>query len=252
MEAELPQNEQNAAETRTGQTASGVTERRIVQLRRRLAREAMLAVAMLESSLAALWKLDVNAAQAVRRTDDNIDSEEVLIEQETQALLALHHPFGRDFRALIFVLRVNTDLERVADHAASIAKIIPKIRGALGTETPPPWPTALRELGERVPAMCHELMRAVLDEDEAAARRIVAADEVIDQLERRLFDEAVDLVKVCGNNDNAVAVSMLVYRIGRELERVGDLMASVAEDLVYVVTGNIIRHEKRRTKAAKG
>ncbi len=223
-----------------------LTERKIAAVKRRLIREASLAVSMLESALAALWTLDIPAALAVRHSDDRIDEEEVAIEQQTHEVLALHHPFGRSFRALIFILKVNVELERVADHAASIAKQVPKIFAALPPGVTLPWPTALRELGQRVPALCHALLRAVLDEDVEGARRLVRADDVIDELEKRLFDEIQELIRGFNRSDAALTIGMLVYRIGRELERVGDLIASVAEDVVFVATGDIIRHEKRR------
>lgn len=232
-----------------GSVSLDSTERRIIALKRRLIREATLAISMLESSLAALWTLDVDAARAVRLTDDNVDAEEVQIEQQAYELLALHHPFGRDFRVLVFILKANAELERTADHASGIAKQVAKIHAALNGAPTPAWPTALRELAERVPALCHELMRAVLDESVEGARQLVLADSTIDQLEKRLFDEAQEYIKSNGRSDSALTVGMLIYRIGRELERVGDLMAGVAEDVVYVATGEIIRHEKRRKKA---
>jgi phosphate transport system protein len=230
------------------------TDRKILLLKRRLIREATFAISMLENSLKALFALDLDAAQSVRLSDDNVDSEEVLIEQQCQQLLALHHPFGRAFRSLIFILKVNAELERVADHATSIAKQVPKIASALPPGASMPWPTSLTELAERVPALCHQLMRAVLDEDVQAARDLVRADKIIDELEKRLFEETAEMVQNLkwGDNQRApLAIGLLVYRIGRELERVGDLMASVAEDVVYVATGEIIRHEKRRQKAAQ-
>lgn len=225
------------------------TDRRIMALKRRLVREATFAISMFENALAALWKLDVNAARAVRLSDDNIDNEEVQIEQECYEVLALQHPYARDFRAVTFILKVNADVERVADHASSIAKVVIRIAEALGPGAAPPrWPTALIELGERVPAMCHELLRAVLDEDVEAARRLVASDKVIDQLEKRIFEEAMELVRRAENGDADLPVGMLIYRLGRELERIGDLMAAVGEELVYLATGAIIRHEKRQRR----
>jgi len=220
------------------------TDARIVQLKRRLLREASLAISMLEYALDALWRLDLDKAMSIRLTDDRIDQEEVAIESECYEVLALHHPYARDFRLITFVLRVNGDLERVGDHASSICKVTRRIHAATGGVTPV-WPTALKELGERVPAMCHELMQAVLDEDVETARKLVASDRVIDELEKRLFEEAQEMIRKSPNDDSALAVGMLIYRLGRELERVGDIMASVAEDVVYLATGDIIRHEKR-------
>jgi phosphate transport system protein len=225
------------------------TDRKILTLKRRLVREASMAVSMLEAALKALWALDVDAAMAVRLSDDRVDLEEVVIEQQCYEILALHHPFARDFRVLTFILKVNADIERVADHASSICKVVKKIseaRQAVGLSGPPRWPTALLELGERVPAMCHELLRAVLDEDVSAARQLVAADKVIDNLDKQAFAEATEMMMGAPGNETELAVGMMMTRASRELERVGDLMSNIAEDVVYLATGEIIRHEKRR------
>ncbi len=210
-------------------------ESTLVQLRRRLIQEATLAVGMLESALDALWTLDSERAKEVRARDDRVDREEVAIEKECFRLLALEQPFARDFRVVTFILKVNADIERVADHAASIAKCVTRFRG----DSPPKWPTALVELGQRVPMMCHALLRAVLREDADAARAVVEDDKTIDRLDRQLFDETVTLMH---DDPTALANGMLIYRIGRELERVGDLMTNIAEDIVYLATGVIIRH----------
>jgi phosphate transport system protein len=230
------------------------TDRRILALKRRLLREGTMAVSMLENALASLWPLDLDAAMNVRLSDDNIDNEEVAIEQETYEILALHHPFARDFRVLTFILRANADFERVADHASSVAKAVKKITEARTRENAVGevhWPTSLTELGQRVPALCHSLIQAVMDENVDAARQIVTADKVIDTLDRRLFEEVMDMMKAGGKTDADLACGMYIYRVGRELERVGDLMANVAEDVVYLSTGEIIRHEKRRAREAK-
>ncbi len=214
-------------------------ERRLAMLKRRLIQEATNAVAMLEGSLDALWRLDRDAAKEIRRRDDTIDREEVQIEQEVFQLLAMEQPVARDFRNLTFVLKVNADVERVADHATSIAKVIGQMRAS----APPRWPTSLVELGQRVPAMCHALLRAALDEDADAARAIHAEDKLIDQIEKRLFEETLEMVRREGGE---MADGLLIYRIGRELERVADLMCNIAEDIIYLATGQIVRHAKRR------
>jgi phosphate transport system protein len=218
-------------------------DRKVLQLRKRLVREATQAIGMLEAALKSLSILDAESARSVRREDDEIDTQEVAIEREAYELLALHHPFARDFRIVTFILKVNADIERVADHAASIAKAVVRISKLRPGTIVPRWPTALTELGHRVPETCHLLLRAVLKEDLQEAKRIVESDEVIDQLERRLFDETMDLMRGGGPDESSLAIGMLVYRIGRELERIGDLMKDIAEELVYLTTGEIVRHE---------
>lgn len=215
-------------------------------LKRRICEEATIAVGMLEAALAALWELDTVAAEAVIERDERIDREEVAIEEAAFRIMTLQQPVAREFRALAFILKANNDVERVGDHACSIAKSAVKLAKAV-----PPgfnWPTALLELGQRVPMACHALLRALIDEDAEGAKAIVIGDKAIDRLTRELFDETV---KFMGTFPNAHAAGLLIYRIGRELERVGDLMTNIAEDIVYLSTGEIIRHEKKRIRAER-
>ncbi|MGQ0626568.1 MAG: phosphate signaling complex protein PhoU, partial [Phycisphaerales bacterium] len=198
---------------------------------------------MLEAATEALLKLDIEAARTVMRRDDEIDREEVIIEEECLRLLALFQPFARDFRTITTLLRVNADLERVADHATSIAKVTVKLHARGGVTQ---WPTSLQELTQRVPMLCHALLNSLLSEDLADAHAIFEKDKAIDKLDKRLFEECLDAMT---DDRDSRAVAMLMYRCGRELERVGDLMTNIAEDMVYLVTGSIVRHEKRQAKA---
>lgn len=213
-------------------------DRELASLRRRVVLESTTAVDMLEASLRALWMLDTGLAREVRRGEKEVDREEVAIEAECLRLLTLRHPFGTDFRFITFCLKVNGDIERVADHASSIAKITLKLSAL---EEIPEWPRSLSELGERLPVLCHRLLRAVLDQDEQAARALVVSDKTIDELDKQLFEEIRDLIE---RRPNFAEAGLLMYRVGRELERVGDLMCNIAEDVVYWATGEIIRHKK--------
>jgi phosphate transport system protein len=228
-----------------GRTAARVSfDREIVQLRRRLVREAATAIEMLEAAVALLGDPDRDAIAAVLQRDDAVDAEEVSIEEACLRIIALQQPLGRDLRALTFILKVNANVERVADHACSIAKIARKLAG------PPALPTALRELCERVPIMCQRLMRAVLDEDVPAARAVVAMDDVIDAMTKRLFSEVLDMMQADAGRREALANGLHLHRAGRELERVGDLMADIAEEVVFLSTGAIIRHESKKGAGA--
>lgn len=205
----------------------------------RLLEEATTAVGMVEAALRALFEINRAAADEIVKRDDRIDREEVAIEEHVFKLMTLQAPVAKDFRSLAFALKVNADIERVADHACSIAKVARKI----DPSNPPQWPTALTEMGHRVPMMCHALLRAMVDEDPEASKLIIAGDKTIDALHKRLFEETIELLE---SQTQPHSVGLLVYRVGRELERIGDLMANIAEDIVYLSTGEIIRHQKRR------
>lgn len=221
-------------------------EREIATLQARLVREAHTAVGMIESACDALFKLDEPGARAVMASEDAVDVEEVHIEEEAFRILALYHPFARDFRTITAFIRMNADLERIADHATSLAKQTIKLK-ALGASR---FPTALVELGQRVPVECHALLSSLSTQDVEGARGVIMRDKTIDRLDKRLFDECLDQM---GDSRESRAAGLLMYRCGRELERVGDLAGSIAEDVIYIASGEIVRHvEKKRLKAQRG
>ena len=227
------------------QTAHEMTlEREIKALRARLIDEATGSIGMLESAVDALLRLDVEAARVVIKSDDVIDQSEVLIEEECLRILALFHPFARDFRKVSSMLRINADLERVADHATSIAKQAVKL-APLGVTR---FPTSLTELGQRVPMLCHKLLTSFANEDVEGCRAVILRDDAIDSLEKRHFEECLDVI---GPDRNSKAAALMMFRCGRELERVGDLMGSIAEDVIYLVGGHIVRHEEKRRLRAE-
>jgi phosphate transport system protein len=218
--------------------ANAKFDEELAALRRRLVREASLAIDLLVSCLDGLWDLDHDLARKVRAAEDEVDIEEVAIEQECLRLLTLERAFGHDMRQLAFCLKVNQDIERVADHASSIAKICLKLE-----HPAPSWPMALREMGDRIPVACEQLLRAVVNSDIEAARLIRAGDKTIDQLDKNAFHEIREMIEREPYN---AGLGMLMYRIARELERVGDLLGNIAEDIIFLETGQIVRHTKRK------
>lgn len=212
----------------------------LASVRRRMIREAAQAIEIIKSAIDSLWELDESTAPRISRIEKEIDKEEVRIEQECYRILALKNPFAADFRLITFILRVNTDIERVADHATSIRKIIHRL-----DEPAPQWPESLKEMGERIPVMCEQLLRAVVNTDAELARSVVKQDRAIDKLDGLAFDEITELIK----NDPSMASNyLLIYRVARELERVGDLLGNIAEGVIYLVTGNIVRHTPKKKK----
>lgn len=204
-------------------------------LRRRLIREASRAIDLLAQSISILQSSSDEQVQEIRDIEQEIDEEEVLIEEECFRILALRQPFGSDFRMLTFCMKANSDIERLADHASSLAKISRKLR-----RPDLVWPQAMLEMMQRIPVMSEELVRAVINADQEAARTIVERDKAIDKLDKQAFRELTAIIE---DRPDEASQYMLMYRVSRELERVGDLLGNIAEDIVYLVTGDIVRHD---------
>ncbi len=218
-----------------------VIERELKNLRTMILAEAATAIGMVEQACESLVNLDETSARIVIGRDDEIDREEVVIEEECFRILALYHPFAKDFRLITTFVKVNADIERVADHATSVAKAAIKLK-KLNVRS---MPTALVELAQRVPILCHGVLNLLASQDAGEAREMVGKDKAIDNLVKQLFEECVSLMTV---ERDSKAAGLRMYRCGRELERIGDLMKNIAEDLIYLQSGTIVRHEKRLTQ----
>ena len=237
----MPDSRNNATANTPIRVANDIQlDHELAALRRRLIREAASATDLLKQSFDVLLDCTDEGVREIRNIEREIDEEEVKIEEECFRILALQQPFGSDFRMLTFCLKVNSDIERLADHAASMAKISRKLR-ADNLQ----WPPALKEMMQRIPMMCQELLRAVINSDIEAAKEVVARDKIIDRLDKQTFRELAGFIEA---HPEDASEYMLMYRISREIERVGDLLGNIGEDVVYLVTGEIVRHENAASK----
>jgi phosphate transport system protein len=167
-----------------------VIEREIKHLRTMILAEAATAIGMVEQACEALVNLDENSARNVIGRDDEIDRDEVVIEEECFRILTLYHPFAKDFRLITTFVKINADIERVADHATSVAKAAIKLK-KLGVRS---MPTSLMELAQRVPMLCQGVLNLLASQDATEARELVSKDKAIDNLVKQLFDECVGLM----------------------------------------------------------
>lgn len=207
----------------------------ITTLQTRVVRLALEVEARIKQSLQALAQRDADAAQALAESDDVIDRQEVAIEEECLKLLALHQPVASDLRMVVAVLKINNDLERIADIAVNIAERVPRL-----ASTPPSgMEQHLQRMGAEASAMLRRSFDALSQRDSSLAREVLARDEILDELHRQTF-KSVEEGVVSGPPE--VATLLLFLSISRDLERVGDHVTNIAEDLIYLFEGTIIRH----------
>jgi len=190
-------------------------------------RKALLAVATRDAAL----------ARTVMDGDTEIDQREVLIEEECLKLLALHQPVASDLRFVIATLKVNNDLERIGDLAVNIAD-----RARLLASAPlPNIGLPIDRMGTLAIAMLRKTFQAFLEHDARLAAEVVASDDELDDLNRKLIETVVGRLRA---GDPAPEVLLLLLGVSRELERVGDHASNIAEDLIYMFKGEIVRHHK--------
>jgi phosphate transport system protein len=205
----------------------------LARLRRDFTAHATACFEALERACEALRTRDIDLARRVVDGDAQVDRTEVRIEAEVVRLITLHHPVAHDMRLLVTFLKLNDDLERVADHAANVAWLTRRIVRRDGE-----IPQHVLDLAESVLRSARAVFQAFLDRDTAAARAVLLGDAAIDALDRTVRHDVHEMLERQGE----VGTALHLFRISRELERVGDHLANMAEDVIFLTTGEIVRH----------
>lgn len=188
-----------------------------------------------EQAVQALLTGDLNLAQQVKGGDSLIDNLEIELEEECLKVLALHQPVATDLRFIVSVLKINNDLERVADFAVNIAERALDLDKVNRVDCP----YDIATMAKLVEKMLKMALDALVERNTELAREAIQLDDDVDTMHRGNFA----CIKEAIRNDPASMDGLIYYlSISRYLERMGDLATNIAEDIVYHVDGEIIRH----------
>ena len=210
-------------------------DRQIGNLKEKIRRVGTVVEEAISKSISAVINRDVQLAQRVLASDDAIDRMEVEVEEECLKILALYQPVAADLRFVVAVLKINNDLERMGDLAKNIAKRVAQLEGAGPVELPP----EIRTMAMQAEEMVRECLAAVIDADPVLARRIREQDDVVDQARQKVRKRILAGIKEHPEN---VEVLLRINSITKHIERIADMATNVAEDVIYMVEGDIVRH----------
>jgi len=192
---------------------------------------AIVETAIREASRA-LTAHDAALALEVVKGDAIINEAQRAVSRLISVTIATQQPVARDLRYLLTLDHVTYELERMGDHAASVAKAVMK----LAPEPPLKEYIHLPEMAERGALLVHGVLRALVDADAVRAREIAAEDDEIDRLYHATFDTVVELMREDPAN---VERGTRIIIASHYIERIGDRATNIAEDVVYLVTGDV-------------
>lgn len=203
-------------------------------------KEAVLGLsALVEESvyraIRAIEGADAALAQQVIDEDTVIDQREVVVEEECLKILALYQPVAIDLRFLVAMLKLNSDLERIGDLAVNIASRAVRLAAL-------PRPTAFIDFGAMYAAakgMLRGALESLVELDTKRALEVIRSDEVLDEANRFHFRTIKDLIRTNPADTDAL---LHYLSVSRNLERIGDHCTNIAEDVVYMMEGKIVRH----------
>ena len=174
--------------------------------------------------------------QDVLEYEDRINELEVDIEEHCLKVLALHQPVAIDLRFIIVIMKVNNDLERMGDQAVNISHRVKSLID--GPELPISLP--IDEMTIAVQKMVSLSLEALVSQDPAIARKVVDMDDIVDDLNAQTYDLIRETIQA---NPSLVNSAMSMATISSNLERIGDLCTNIAEEVIFMVEGQVIRHQ---------
>lgn len=210
-------------------------EHEIKGLQHKILEMAGLAEQMLRQSIESVLTRDSALAELVVATDDKIDLLENEIESLCIQLIALHQPVAIELRFLTTAMKVNYNIERIADKSVSIAK-----RSLELLEHPPVKPFIdLPYVAQVIQAMVKDAIDAFVNRNAEHALEIRARDIEVDEIYEKMLHE---LLTILGEYPRLIQPGISLLLLFRHLERIGDLAANISEEIYYLVRGDVIRH----------
>jgi len=210
--------------------------RELEQLKRDVLVMGGLAEAAVARAIHAFQERDAEGARAVIENDSEVNALELRIEEEVLKILSLYAPTAKDLRFVVGVFKITNDLERVGDLAVNIAERALKRNGKEDAE-------GLAELGamsERVREMLNATLDAFVTQNRARAGQVLEMDDGVDELLRATYDQQIRL-GTAGKSD--FEASLRILSTAKHLERIADHCTNVAEDVIYMVTGDVVKHK---------
>lgn len=221
---------------------TAILQRELNRLREMVLALGDRVVEAVRQAVRAVETRDAALAQRVIDGDHEIDQMEVDVEEECLKILALHQPVAIDLRFIVSVLKINSDLERIGDKASGIAKKAAR----LAAEEPVQATVDFQGMAEQVLDMLRRSLGALVDMNRALAVEVCQGDTAINELDDANAARLRDLVARGQGNPRALG---LMIELSSALERVADHATNIAEDVIYMVDGTIVRHHPEMTGA---
>jgi phosphate transport system protein len=205
-----------------------------------------LAEESVRRSVRAIEDRDSALAKEVVAGDAVLDEHEVLIEEEGLKILALHQPVAGDLRFVVATLKINSDLERIGDMAVNIAERAVDLCEVAA----PPLTLDFAVMADRAQRMLQRSLDALVNHDIKAAREVCAADDEVDALKRQMVRRVKEaIVEHAARGMETTNALLYLLNVTRHLERIADHATNIAEDVIYMIEGRIVRHRAEKAEA---
>ncbi len=211
-------------------------QQQLIALKDKLLAMAALSQQALEFSVEAYINRDLPLSSHVKEIEAAINAAETSVDEMAYELLAKEQPMAIDLRFILSVIKINGDLERIGDQATNIASRA----AALDNQPAISLPVDIEVMGGKVGVMIRTAIQALLEGDSKLAESVLAMDDEVDEMNRAIQKE---LVEVMQQHPQVAEQSLNAIIISRNLERAADHATNIAEDVIFWIRGNDVRHQ---------
>jgi phosphate transport system protein len=211
-------------------------QQQLVALKDKLLAMAALSQQALSLSLEAYLSGDMGLCDHVKEIEEAINAAERDVDEMAYDLLAKEQPMAIDLRFILAVIKINGDLERIGDQATNISQRVQTLHDNPSITLP----IDISEMGEKVGVMIRRAIQALLEADDKLADSVLAMDDEIDDMNRTVQAELVDLLQ---RQPNVSSQALNAIIVSRNLERSADHATNIAEDVIFWVRGSDVRHK---------
>ncbi len=211
-------------------------QRDLESLERRVLAQSSLVEEMIYKASKAIRRIRPELVSEILEREDLVDENEVTIEEDCLKILALHQPVAKDLRLTATILKVNNDLERMADLAVNIAERAQCLSRCHGFMVP----EALDRMAQVTVKMVKRALDALVHFDVDIARDVCLCDDEVDTLNREVIAEMQEIMRT---QPGLIEAALSLFSASRHIERIADHATNIAEDVIYLVDGEIARHK---------
>ncbi len=210
---------------------------KIEGLKKQIIEEANIVQKMIENAIAGLMEKDSNKLDAVKKMEQEVNSIEMEIEEQCIQIMALHQPEAKNLRALVMILKMNNDFERMGDLAINIVECSEYLISKPLIKKLVNLPTMALETQK----MLKNSLSAFINEDTKLAKEVCLYDDIVDDMKEQVYRL---LITYMMDDPTTIKRAFQINKIASSLERIADLSTNIAEETIFMVEGRVVKHFK--------
>ena len=201
----------------------------------------ILCKSQLEKAREAFVNNDSDLAEEVMHTESRVNALDLKIERDCERFLALYNPVATDLRFIMAVLKINYELERIADHAYNISKYVVDEEKQISSHLLKV--VEFEKMYETIGSMLDHITFAYTEKDVKTARKVFKKDKILDKINLKSFKVLEEEIK---KDITVIPQALLLFSVVNKLERVGDLIKNIAEEIIFYIDAEVLKHKKKK------